>query len=554
MKKIWLERYPPGVPHEIDPDRYPSLAALIDQRIAKFADLPAFSSFGVALTYMEFDALASALSAFLHGRLGMQPGDRIALMMPNLLQYPVAMLAALRAGLVIVNVNPLYTPRELEYQLNDAGAVAIVVWAEVTPALAAVAGAIGIRHTIVAQTGDLLGAERPVVPVADGLRGVVGFRDALALGRTLESPGTAIEGDDLAFLQYTGGTTGRSKGAVLTHRNLVANVLQTCAMFGSRSRDGEEIYITALPLYHVFALTANCLACIYRGGCNVLIANPRDLPGLVRELRNWRFTYISGVNTLLNGLLNTPGFNELDFSALRITVTGGMALQSQTATRWREVTGCDVYQGYGLSETSPVLTLSPGDLPPRPGSIGLPAPSTEISIRDEAGRELPVGEPGELCARGPQVMRGYWQKPEATREAMTADGFFRTGDIAIMDEDGFFHIVDRKKDMIVVSGFKVFPNEVEDVVTSMQGVLECACVGVPDSATGEAVWVFVVPKPGTSVAEAELLAWCKRRLAAYKLPSRVEFLETLPKTNVGKIIRRELRELALARRAAAPAS
>ena len=552
VKKVWLEQYPPGVPHEIDPDAYPSLTALIDERVAQFADRPAFSSFGTRLTYRQFDELAAAFSVYLRLDLGLTKGDRLALFLPNLLQYPVAMLGALRAGLIVVNVNPQYTPRELAHQLNDADVAAIVAWADVTPTLAAAIAQTNVRHSIVTQTADLLESERTAAPVAAGLPHAVRFQDALTAGRaSARSAGGGVgavapptlHGRDLAFLQYTGGTTGPSKGAMLTHRNLVANVLQNYAAFSPLNQeDQDDIYITALPLYHIYALTSNCLSCINKGGLNVLITNPRDLAGFVAELTHWKFTYISGVTTLYNALLNTPGFADLDFSALRVSVAGGMALHTVTAARWQEVTACVLLEGYGLSETSPTLTVNPTNVTEHTGTVGVPIPSTEISIRDDRGHELPTGTPGEICARGPQVTTGYWRRDDATREVMTHDGFFRTGDVGVIDEKGFVKIVDRKKDMVVVSGFKVYPNEVEDVAASLEGILECACIGTPDERTGEAVTLCVVPKQDRAITPDDIRAWCKVHLAAYKVPSRVEFLKELPKSNVGKILRRKLRE------------
>jgi len=547
MNKIWLAQYPPGVPHEIDPDAYPSLTALLDARVAEFAERTALSSFGTELTYAQLDAHAAAFGAYLRRDLQLCKGDRLALFLPNLLQYPIAMLGALRAGLIVVNVNPLYTPRELAYQLNDADAAAIVAWADATPTLAEVARQTPIRCTIVTQTDDLLAAKRTPRPVAAGLVNPVGFNDALTRGRDAEHaaetpPRPTLAGADVAFLQYTGGTTGFSKGAMLTHRNLVANVMQNYAAFlPLNQRYTQEIYITALPLYHIYALTSNCFSAINKGALNVLISNPRDLAAFVAELKRWRFTYITGVTTLYNGLLNTPGFADLDFSSLRLSVAGGMALTTAVAERWQAVTGCVLLEGYGLSETAPTLTVNPPGIAKHTSTVGLPIPSTEISIRDEAGVEVPVGEPGEICACGPQVMPGYWRREDATRAVMTGDGFFRTGDIGTMDQKGFVTIVDRKKDLIVVSGFNVYPNEVEDVAASCEGVLECACIGVPDDTSGEAVALCVVPKPGCGVTPDGIRAWCRTRLTAYKVPTRVRFVTALPKSNVGKILRRELR-------------
>jgi long-chain acyl-CoA synthetase len=522
-------------------EAYASLPELIGAAVERRRDGLAFANFDGRLTYAEFDELSRRIAAFLQQRLGLGKGDRIALMLPNVMQFPVCMYGALRAGLTVVNVNPLYSPRELEYQVNDAGAETLVILADMTPTLGAVLDSTCVRNVIVTQLGDLLPAAPPGHPVDGRLRDPFLFREVLSEGGKLSFSPAGIEPQDVAFLQYTGGTTGVSKGAMLTHRNLVANCMQMEAVFRPLRTPGEEIYITALPLYHVFALTVNCLNGLYTGGTNVLITNPRDMPAFVRELGNWRFTFISGVNTLLNGLLNTPGFAELDFSGLRTTIAGGMALQSTVAKRWQEVTGRVPLEGYGLSETSPCLSCNPADTGEYNGTIGIPLPGTLLAVRDDAGHDLPPGTPGELCAKGPQVMAGYWNRPEETQKVMTADGFFRTGDIAVMDERGFFRVIDRKKDMINVSGLKVFPNEVEDVAAAMEGVLECACVGAPDAKSGECVVLFVVPKAGVKLDAEAVRAWCRGRLAPFKQPQRIEFVDAIPKSNVGKILRRELR-------------
>ncbi|HEY7840179.1 MAG TPA: AMP-binding protein [Gammaproteobacteria bacterium] len=541
MERPWLEHYPPGVPADIDPRTHSSLASLIADCVVRWRGKDAFANRGTRMSYERFDELSLAFAAFLHGRLGLRKGDRIAIMLPNVLQYPVAMYGALRAGLVVVNVNPLYSPRELRHQMDDAEASAILILADVSRTLGEVLEGSTLRHVVVTQSGDLLEAGPPDCAVDPRLRGCIAFRDALREGATLELPRIDLTRDDLAYLQYTGGTTGLSKGAMLTHGNMVANALQMLAIFLPRCVPGNEIYVTALPLYHVFALTVNCIGCLHLGGLNVLITNPRDMPGFVQELGRWRFTFISGVNTLFNGLLHTPGFGNLDFSALRITLSGGMALQSSVAKRWHEVTGVPALEGYGLSETAPCLTCNPMTATEYSGTIGLPLPSTDIRIRDDAGNDLPPDMPGELCARGPQVMAGYWRKPEETRAVMTPDGYFRTGDIATMDAHGFVRIVDRKKDMIIVSGFNVYPNEVEDVVAAMDGVLECACIGVPDERCGEVVMLFVVPKPGAAPGAQRIRDDCRGKLAPYKIPQRVEFIDAIPKTTVGKLLRRELR-------------
>jgi len=543
MNRPWLAHYPEGVPADIDPATYPSLAALIATAVARWRDKDAFANRGTRLGYGRFDELSRNFAAFLHGRLGLRKGDRLAVMLPNVLQYPVAMYGALRAGLVVVNVNPLYSARELRHQMEDAQAAAILILADVSPTLGEAIEGSAPCHVIVTQSGDLLDSPLPDSAIDPRLRGFTLFRDALREGATLPLPEIAIGLDDLAFLQYTGGTTGLSKGAMLTHGNMTANALQKLAIFKPRCVPGGEVYITALPLYHVFALTVNCVGCLQLGGLNVLITNPRDMPGFVQELDRWRFTFLSGVNTLFNGLLNTPGFSEIDFSALRITLSGGMALQSAVARRWHEVTGVAVLEGYGLSETSPCLTCCPMTATEYSGTIGLPLPTTDIRIRDESGNDLPPDTPGELCARGPQVMPGYWRRPEETRAVMTADGFFRTGDIATMDARGYVRLVDRKKDMIIVSGFNVYPNEVEEIAASMEGVLECACIGVPDERAGEAVLLFVVPRPGAVLTVAAVREYCRGKIAPYKIPQRVEFIDVIPKTNVGKLLRRELRKL-----------
>jgi long-chain acyl-CoA synthetase len=542
MKHVWLKHYPPGVPHEINADAWPSLAALLDEQIVRYRDHPALANFGTVIDYAKYAELSRNLAAWLQQRAGLGRGDRIALMLPNIMQYPVATYAALRAGLAVVNVNPLYSPRELLHQIRDADVDTIVILADVTPTLAEVIGQTGIRYVIVTRLDDLLDVELPSAPVDSRLKQAVSFKDVLREGAMLEFAPVMLQGDDLAFLQYTGGTTGLSRGAMLTHRNMVANALQMHAVFIPNAMPGREIYITALPLYHVFALTVNGIGAVHQGALNVLITNPRDMPAFVQELSRWPFTFISGVNTLYNGLLHTPGFGDLDFSSLRTAIAGGMALQHSVATRWQQVTGRPLLEGYGLSETAPCLSCNPTSTSAFNGTIGVPLPSTEIRIRDDAGNDLPPGTPGELCARGPQVMPGYWKRPEETRAVMTADGFLRTGDIAAMDEDGYFRIIDRKKDMINVSGFNVFPNEVEDVVAGLDGVLECACIGTPDEKSGEAVLIFIVPKPGATLAAADIIDGCRDNLAPYKIPRQVRIVDAIPKSNVGKILRRALRE------------
>ena len=551
MEKVWLKRYPPNVPADINPDEYASLVEAFEQSCDRFGPRLAFANMGYGMTYAELDQKSWAFAAWLQQDLGLKKGERVAIMLPNLLQYPVALFGVLRAGLVVVNVNPLYTPRELEHQLKDSGAKAILILANFAHVLAEVIGKTEVKQAIVTEIGDLLPFWKAkvinlvvkhikkMVPHYT-LPGAISFNEALATGGRRALQPVALTGEDLAFLQYTGGTTGLSKGAMLTHRNLLANMQQISAWVGSAIRDGEEIVITALPLYHIFCLTVNCMCFVRHGGLNVLITNPRDIPLFVEEIRPWKFTVITGVNTLFNALVNNDKFAKLDFSALRLAVGGGAAVQKTVAERWQALTGVPILEGYGLTEASPVVCTNPVDIAGFTGSIGLPLPSTDVQLRDEEGNEVPPGERGELCVRGPQVMRGYWQRPHDT-ERTIRDGWLLTGDVATADEQGFFRIVDRKKDMILVSGFNVFPNEIEDVVIGCEGVLEVACIGVPDDKSGEAVKVFVVPKPGVELAAETILAHCRAQLTGYKLPRHVEFRDSLPKSNVGKILRRELR-------------
>ncbi len=549
----WLKSYPPTVPAEIGPLPYASLPELMLASCRKFSDRTAFTSLGRALTYAELDRVSEQFAAYLQG-LGLSPGARIAIMLPNILQYPVALLAVLRAGFVVVNVNPLYSPRELEFQLADSGAEAILILENFAATLQAVAGKVPLRHVIVTGMGDLLGLKghvvnfvvrhvRKMVPAWD-LPGHIPFRRALAIGRRRRFTPANSGPDDLAILQYTGGTTGRAKGAKLLHRNILANVMQNRAWadaaYAEDPRPEPQTFICALPLYHVYALTVNALAGIEEGGNNLLIPNPRDMPAFLKELRRNRFHVFVGINTLFNALLNREAFHSLEFSSLRLTLAGGMAVQPQIAARWKEVTGCSISEGYGLSETSPVVAANIFGAE-RTGTIGLPLPSTEIAIRDDANRDLPFGEAGEIVIRGPQVMPGYWNRPEETALAFTPDGFFRSGDVGIMDEEGYIRLVDRKKDMILVSGFNVYPNEIEEVVASHPGVLEAAAVGVPDAVTGEMVKLFVVRKD-PELTIADLRAWCRENLTNYKRPRIIEFRDELPKSNIGKILRRALRE------------
>ncbi|HHW62817.1 MAG TPA: long-chain-fatty-acid--CoA ligase [Rhodocyclaceae bacterium] len=552
MEKIWLRSYPKGVPAEVDVNEFGSLGELFERSVARFADKTAYVCMGKSITYAELDALSARFGAFLQSDLGLPPGARVALMMPNVLQYPVALFGTLRAGYTVVNVNPLYTARELEHQLKDSGAEAIVILENFAHTLEHVRAQLPIRHVVVTSLGEMLGFPkgaivnfvvrhvRKLVP-AWRLDGHLSFSDALKRGASHALKPVKVGHDDIAFLQYTGGTTGVAKGAILTHRNIIANLQQAHAWISPNVTEGREIIITALPLYHIFSLTANCLTFLKIGASNVLIPNPRDITGFIKELAKHRFTAITGVNTLFNALVNKPEFAALDFSTLRVSLGGGMAVQQAVAEKWKKITGVQLVEAYGLTETSPAVTINPLDLKAFNHSIGLPVSSTEISIRDDDGNELPVGQRGELCVRGPQVTPGYWNRPEETRRAFTADGFLRTGDIAVIDENGFVTLVDRKKDMILVSGFNVYPNEVEDVVASHPGVLEVAAIGVPDERSGEAVKVFVVRKDPALTAEA-LIAYCRENLTGYKVPHRVEFRDELPKSNVGKILRRELRE------------
>jgi len=557
MDKFWLASYPAGVPAEIDIDEYASLRDVIEESFANFPTRPAFTSMGRSLTFRDLDALSAGFGAWLQAQ-GLERGARVAVMMPNILQYPVAMFGTLRAGYTVVNVNPLYTARELEHQLVDSGAEVIVVVENFAHTLAEVVARTKLRQVVVTSIGEMLGLKgilvdfvlrhvKKVVP-AWSLPGAIRLADALADGRRRALSRVPIGHDDIAFLQYTGGTTGIAKGAILLHRNIVANLLQSRAwvrpFLGTENR---QVVITPLPLYHIFSLTANCLLFMTLGGENVLIANPRDIPALVREMARYRFTAITGVNTLFNALLNNADFAKLDFSSLAFTLGGGMAVQEAVARRWKDVTGVTLSEAYGLTETSPGATVNPLDLAAYNGSIGLPIPSTEIVLRDDAGRDVPLGEPGEVCIRGPQVMAGYWNRPDETAKAIYPDGFFASGDIGVMDARGYIRIVDRKKDMILVSGFNVYPNEIEAVVAEHPAILECAVVGAPDRKSGEAVKLFAVKRDPTLTAE-DLLRFCRERLTGYKVPRDVEFRAELPKSNVGKILRRELRDEA--RRAA----
>jgi long-chain acyl-CoA synthetase len=551
VEKVWLSEYPQGVPAEIDVNEFSSVVDILEKSISRFRNLPAYDSMGAVLSYDDLDRLTQDFASYLQNVLGLNKGDRVAVMMPNLLQYPIAIFGILRAGLVVVNVNPLYTPRELEHQLVDSGARAIVIVENFANTLEQVLTRTRVEHVISTQVGDMLGFPRSllvntvlkrvkkVVPQWN-IPGAVPFRTALARGKAQPYNRVTLTHQDIAFLQYTGGTTGLSKGATLLHGNIVANVLQARGWMSTLVEEGKEVIVTALPLYHIFALTANCLIFLSLGGKNVLIANPRDMPGFVKELSKHRFTALTGVNTLFNGLLNTPGFAELDFSSLKLSLGGGTAVQQATAEKWQQVTGKPLTEAYGLTETSPAATMNPLTNLEYNGSIGVPLPSTVVAIRDDDNKDVAPGEPGELCIKGPQVMQGYWQKPEENSKVFTTDGYLKTGDIAVMDDKGYFRIVDRKKDMILVSGFNVFPNEIEQVVAMHDGVLECACIGVPDDKSGEAVKVFVVKK-NPSLNVEQLREHCKKNLTGYKVPKYYEFREDLPKSNVGKILRKELR-------------
>ncbi|MBC7503040.1 MAG: long-chain fatty acid--CoA ligase [Herminiimonas sp.] len=555
MDRIWLKSYPKGVPAEIDYTQYRSLVHLLEEAFRKYAARDAYVCMDKKLTYAEVDDLSKKLGAWLQGK-GLQKGARVALMMPNVLQYPVAIAAVLRAGYTVVNVNPLYTPRELEHQLNDSGAEAIIILENFATTLEHVVAKTKIKHVVVANMGELLGGVKGMVVnfvvrnvkkmvPAYTLANAISFKNAIAEGSSLTLTPVELGHEDVAFLQYTGGTTGVSKGATLTHRNIIANVLQSEAwlqpVLDKEPKVEQLIIVCALPLYHIFALTACCLLGTRAGAMNILITNPRDIGAFIKDLAKYKFNMLPAVNTLYNGLMNHPDFAKLDFSGLKVTNGGGMAVQKAVADRWFKLTGCPIAEGYGLSETSPCATCNPADTVEYSGSIGLPFPSTDIVILDDDGNPVPLGQAGEIAIRGPQVMAGYWQRPDETAKVMTADGFFKSGDVGIMDERGFTKIVDRKKDMILVSGFNVYPNEIEGVVAGHPGVLECACVGVPDNNSGEAVKLFVVRKDPSLTAE-QLMDFCKEQFTAYKKPKYIEFREDLPKTNVGKILRRELRD------------
>ena len=539
----WLATYREcGIPAQIDPNAHRSVVDLLEVAMEKYADKPAFRSFGQTLTYADVDLQSRNFAAYLQTKLGVKKGDRIAVMMPNLLAFPIAFLGIIRAGAAQVNVNPLYTPRELEYQLKDAGVKVMVVFAGSSATVAEVITSTPLETVITVGPGDGSAATLPSPPVDPRLSGALAFSDTLAEGAKLAFDPVDLNGDDLLFLQYTGGTTGLSKGASLSHRNLVANTEQFKAAMGSAPPSAEDVIVTAIPLYHIFALMVNFITYFSVGADNWLVANPRDMDGFIQTLNQAKPTVFMGVNTLYAGLVAHPKITEVDFSNLRLSGGGGAAVIAAISAKWREITGQIIREGYGLSETSPVLSFNPWDLTEFSGTTGLPMPSTDIKLLDDDGREVGMGEAGEICAKGPQVMSGYWEKPEANAAAFTADGYFRTGDVGVFDEKGFLKIVDRKKDMIIVSGFNVYPNEVEAVATACPGVMECACIGVPDEKTGEAVKLFVVKAPNATLTNEELVTHCRKEMTAYKTPKIVQFMDALPHSSVGKILRRELRD------------
>ncbi len=541
MSKHWLKTYDDGVPENIDPDAYPSVVALFEEAVQKYKDLVALECFGRKLTYGQVEEESRAIAAYLQTDLGIKRGDRIALMCPNTFAFPIAMLGILRAGACQVNVNPLYTPRELEHQLNDSGAETILIFSGSTPVLGEVIGKTPIKRVITIDLGDGAGLPIPSPQVDERLTNVTPLSQVLSAGAGMDYTPVGLNGDDMLYFQYTGGTTGPSKGAVLTHRNVVANLEQYKAFLPEASRPTEEVMVAALPLYHIFGLTLS-LAYMSLGCRIVLIPNPRDMDAFIGAIKDAGITVFPAVNTMFAGLAMSPATKQVDFSKLKVSIGGGAAVIETVSENWKTLTGKHITEGYGLSETSPLLSVVPMGVSEFTGSCGLPVSSTEIKLLDDDDNEAPLGERGEICASGPQVMRGYWNKPEANKEAFTEDGFFRTGDIGTFDEAGFLRIVDRKKDMIIVSGFNVFPNEIEAVVTACDGVAECACIGIPDEKSGEAVAIFVVKKAGEEVSEEQIIAHCRHEMTAYKTPRRVTFVDELPKSGVGKILRRELRD------------
>ncbi len=551
-ENFWKDKYPAGIPAEIDADQYPNIQAVLKQSCQRFADKPAFSNLGKTLTYAELYELSGHFAAYLQQHTDLQPGDRIAVQMPNILQYPVVVFGAIRAGLVVVNTNPLYTAREMEHQFNDSGAKALVCLANMAHLSEEVLPKTGVKHVIITEVADLLALPKrllinavvkyvkKMVPPYH-LPQAVMFNAAMAKGRGKIVREANPAAGDIAVLQYTGGTTGVAKGAMLTHRNLMANMLQCRALMGSSLHEASEIIVAPLPLYHIYAFTFHCMAMMLIGNHNLLITNPRDLPGMIKDLAKYKFTGFVGLNTLFVALCNNEEFRKLDFSGLKLTLSGGMALQMATAERWKDVTGCSICEGFGMTETSPVATVNPVDNI-QLGTIGIPVPSTLCKVIDDNGVEQPLGERGELCVKGPQVMKGYWQRQDATDEILDADGWLKTGDIAVIQPDGYLRIVDRKKDMILVSGFNVYPNELEDVLATLSGVLQCAAIGVPDERSGEAIKLFVVAKPGVTLSKEQVMEHMRANVTGYKMPKAIEFRDSLPTTNVGKILRRELRD------------
>ncbi|EKD70787.1 MAG: hypothetical protein ACD_46C00397G0004 [uncultured bacterium] len=553
VEKVWLKSYPDGVPAEINPDAHQSIVEVFDASCQQFPDRPAFYNLGVTLTYQQIDKYTRDVAAYFQQKLHLKKGDRIAIMLPNILQYPIVMFGALRAGLIIVNVNPLYTPDELSYQINNSGAETLIALSNFAKTVEKTLDRTpNLKNIIITDLGDMFPIAKRIISKVIlkyiykmlpswNIPQAITFRQMLKKGEKLTYVKVPITNHDTAFLQYTGGTTGVSKGAILTQRNIIANLQQADAWFQGLVRPGQEIIITALPLYHIFSLTANCLYFCKIGGLNVLITNPRDIPRTIKEMRKFKFSAFTGVNTLFNALLKNPIFTSLDFSSLRLTLGGGMAVQKVVAEKWQEVTGVPLLEAYGLTETSPCVTINPVNLKKYSGSIGLPVSSTEITVLDENGKELPMGQAGELAIKGPQVMKGYWQNPTETAKVFTRDGWLLTGDIGVMDQAGFFRLLERKKDMILVSGFNVYPNEVEDVIARVPGVKECAVIGLPDENSGEMVKAFIV-KDDPALTESDIIAFCKEHLTPYKLPKQIEFRLELPKTNVGKILRRALRD------------
>ncbi|WP_150303759.1 long-chain-fatty-acid--CoA ligase FadD1 [Pseudomonas saliphila] len=551
-ENFWKDKYPAGIVTEIDPDQYPSVLAVLKESCERFGDKPAFSNLGKTITYSELYQLSGEFAAYLQAHSGLQPGDRIAVQLPNVLQYPIVVFGAMRAGYIVVNTNPLYTTTEMEHQFNDSGAKALVCLANMAHLAQEVVPKTGVKHVVVTEVADMLPMFKRLLinavvkhvkkMVPDfSIPGSTSFVKAMAAGKNASLTEASPKADDTAVLQYTGGTTGVAKGAMLTHRNLVANMLQCKAVMPDNLRDGEEVFICPLPLYHIYAFTFHCMSVMVTGNHNILITNPRDIPAFVKEISKVKFSGFVGLNTLFAALCNDDAFRQLDFSGMKLTLSGGMALQKATAERWEKVTGCKVCEGYGMTETSPVVSVNPASAV-QLGTIGLPVPSTLCKVIDDEGNELAIGERGELCVKGPQVMKGYWKRKEATEEMLSADGWLQTGDIAVIQEDGYMRIVDRKKDMIVVSGFNVYPNELEDVMAAIPGVVQCAAIGIPDEKSGEAIKVFLVKAPGSELTADQVKTYMREKLTAYKVPRQIEFRDELPTTNVGKILRRELRD------------